>query len=245
MTSALALVSPSDHRRAAVVGLFLVAFALRLAVIVWTVGLGTDPSAEPASDSRIHMAIVRNLLAGQGFAHDGEPVATTPPLYVFFLAGLYALGAPPAVVRLLQALLGAAGCVLLYAVGRALFDPRTGQAAAALFAVHPALVYVAGLHLTENLFLPLLLLVLLQAARLPSRPTNLRAAALGATLGLAALSRAAFLAFFPFLLLWVAFTWGIRSAAAYRVAALVGLGYVLVLLPWTVRNALVLSLIHI
>lgn len=218
----------------------VLAVAVRLGVAAAAVGMETPAAAEPASDSRIHAALIQSLLDGRGFALDGQPVATTPPLYVFSLAGAYALGATPAAVRVLQAFLGAGSCLLLYVVGRRLFDPSTALLASGLLAVHPAASYLAGLHLTENLFLPLMLLLVLQTDQVASGPTSSRALALGALLGLAALTRAVFLLFAPFLLLWALWTWGARSWTAYRVLALAGLGSAVVLLPWTVRNAVVL-----
>lgn len=241
MTLTPALAPARFARFLPAVGIFLVAVLVRLVVAAATVGLATPADAEPASDSRIHMRIVRSLLAGGGYALDGEPVASTPPLYVLFLAGLYGVGATPTVVRILQALLGAVGCLVLYAAGRRISDEPTGLVAAGLLAVHPAAAYLAGLHLTENLFLLLLLLFLLQAHRTSLCPSPLNALALGGLGGLAALARAVFLAFLPFLLLWAIVTWGARSGVAYRTAALAGVGCAIVLLPWTVRNAVVLG----
>jgi len=224
----------------AVAGIFFLAVAVRLLVAGFVLGLDTPATGEPSSDSRIHMHIVENLLSGKGYAQDGAPVATTPPLYVLFLAGVYGLGATPATVRVVQAVLGAAACLLLYVIGRKMFDDQVALLAALLLSVHPAYTYVAGLHLTENAFLPLLLLALLCAVTLGSRPSAREALMLGAAAGLGSLARAAFLGFLPFLLVWVLLRDGPRSVSAYRTVALVVLGFAAVLAPWTVRNALVL-----
>jgi 4-amino-4-deoxy-L-arabinose transferase-like glycosyltransferase len=224
----------------ALAGVFLLALVVRLLVAGLTVGLDTPAVWEPASDSRIHLQIVESLLSGKGYSQDGIPVATTPPLYVLFLAGLYGAGATPGVVRGLQALLGAAACLLVYLVGRKMFDGQVALLAALLLAVHPAYSYVAGLHLTENAFLPLLLLALLCAARLSPRPSAREAVVLGAAAGLGSLARAAFLGFLPLLLAWIVLRHGPRWAGAYRTAVLVFLGFAAVLAPWTLRNALVL-----
>ncbi len=217
-----------------------IAVGVRLVVAGATVGLAAPPEAEPASDSRIHAALVTSLLGGRGFSLDGEPVATTPPLYVFLLASLYGLGATPSAVRVLQAVLGALDCLLVYLLGRRLFGSRAALLAAGLWAVHPGASYLAGLHLTENLFLPLLLLSLLQAERVASQPHPRQAFLLGALVGLGALARAMFLLFVPVLMVWGLARWGARSAVSYRVMACVAAGCALVLLPWTVRNWVVL-----
>ncbi|MDR7415131.1 MAG: glycosyltransferase family 39 protein [Armatimonadota bacterium] len=221
-------------------GVFLLAVLVRVLAVSLTVGWPAPASAEPSSDSRIHMTLVQNLLSGRGYALDGEPVASTPPLYVFFLAALYAVFGSPVWVRAAQVLLGAAGCVVLYTIGRRIFDPATALLSAGLLALHPATAYLAGLHLTENLFLPLLLLVLLQAQHLADRLSAGRAFGLGVLVGLGALVRAVFLGFLPFLLFWAWLRVRGRGAPRYRVFGLVMAGCALVLLPWTVRNAVVL-----
>ncbi len=221
-----------------VVAIFLFAVLVRLAVIGSTVGFHTPAGAEPASDSRIHITLVENLLAGRGYSLDG-PTAITPPFYIFFLTGLYRVLGDPAAVRLVQAVLAAAGCVMLYAIVRRVRDPATGLIAALLLSLYPLSAYLSGLHLTENLFLLLVLAFVLQALRVEERPTTMRAAGLGCLLGLAILTRAVFLAFLPFVLLWAAAVWGVRTARAYRVFGLAALTAALVVSPWTIRNYLV------
>jgi 4-amino-4-deoxy-L-arabinose transferase-like glycosyltransferase len=220
-----------------------VALLVRLLVIGATIGFHTPAALEPASDSRIHMRLVESLLGGHGYSLDGQPTAITPPLYIFALAGAYRLWHDPAAVRAGQAALGAAGCLVLYAIGLRLFDRATGLVAAAILAVYPAAVYLAGLHLTENLFLFLLLLAILASVRLAERPDAIRAALFGLLIGLAALTRAAFLACVPLLLPWALAVWGCRGRVAYRVCAASVLAAIVVILPWTIRNDLALGAI--
>ena len=227
--------------RALLWSIFVFALVVRLAVTAGTIGFSTPAAAEPASDSRIHMNLVQNLLNGHGFSYNGVPTAITPPLYIFFLAGLYTLFGHPAPVRVVQAVLGAASCVLLYATGRKMFNPATGLIAAVLLSMSPVLVYIGGLHLTENLFLPLLLLFLWLSTYVAERPTTISIAGLGVLLGLAALTRAAFSAFLPFVLIWGVSLWGVRNPLAYRVYGLAALCAGLVIMPWTVRNFVALG----
>jgi len=242
VTDTRSLSVPGTHPGflAAPAGIFLLAVLVRVLAVSLTVGWSGPAFAEPSSDSRIHMTLVQNLLAGRGYTLDGEPVASTPPLYIFFLAALYAVFGSPAWVRAVQVLLGATGCVVLYAIGRRIFDPPSAFLGAGLLALHPTAAYLAGLHLTENLFLPLLLLVLLEAHRLADHPSGWRAFGLGVLVGLGALARAVFLGFLPFLLFWFGLRWGIRNRLSYGVAGFVLGGCTLALLPWAVRNAVVL-----
>lgn len=221
--------------------LFLFALLVRVLAIAGTVGFHTPAAAEPSADSRIHAALVQSLLTGRGFSMDGIATAATPPLYIFLLGGLYAVARDPAAVRFTQAILGAVCCLMLYAIGRKCFDHMTGLVAAGLLAFSPLVVYLTGLHLTENLFLVLLLLVLAQSIRVAERPTLGAAAGLGALIGLAALTRAVFLAFLPFIVVWEGTLWGMRSSLFFRIAAATTAAAFAVILPWTIRNYLALG----
>lgn len=219
--------------------IFLGALLIRLGAIDGTIGFHTPAVSEPASDSSIHIALVNSLLHGHGYSINGAATAITPPLYIFFLTGLYRLFGGPAAVRLIQAVLGAFGCLVMYAIGRRVFNHATGLVAAAILSVYPLVVYLTGLHLTENLFLFVLLIAILQAVRVADHPTFLSAATLGGLIGLAALTRAVFVAFLPFLYPWAISLWGVRSPLALRVFEVAVIGAVAVILPWTVRNYLV------
>ena len=220
--------------------IFLLALLVRLVVVGGTIGFHTSALAEGTSDSRIHIALVQSLLNGRGYSLDG-PTAITPPLYILFLASLYRLFDGPAAVRLVQIVLGAAGCVVLYAIGRRVFDQTTGLLAAGLLSLNPLVVYLAGLHLTESLFLFLVLLLIWQSLRVADQPTAIQAVGLGGLLGLAMLVRAIFVAFLPFVFVWAVSVWGIRTSHAYRVFAVALVSAMVVIMPWTVRNYLVLG----
>jgi hypothetical protein len=84
------------------------------------------------------------------------------------------------------------------------------------------------------------LLAILQALRVGEHPTPAGALALGLLLGLVALSRAVFVLFLPFVLLWAIAIWGVRRRTGYAVFAVAAAGMVITLLPWTARNYVVL-----
>lgn len=120
------------------------------------------------------------------------------PLYPYLMGILYAqFGPSPDVVRGFQALLGAASCALLFAIGERLFDRRVALLAGLLLAVYPLHLYYTDLLLPTVLvlFLDLLLLYcLLGEVRAPS----LRGAATcGLLLGLATLAKSNALLLLP------------------------------------------------
>ncbi len=86
--------------------------------------------------------------------------AVASPLYPLFLRGLVAVGLAP---RYVQVLLGAASCVLLALIGRALWGPGTGLIAALGVALYGPAIYFTGSLLPPILgvFLVLSLLAVL------------------------------------------------------------------------------------
>jgi 4-amino-4-deoxy-L-arabinose transferase-like glycosyltransferase len=116
----------------AILGLALAVRLLHFAAV------RTDPFvAHPILDSQEYDRWARAILAGSAPAE----AFFQPPLYPYFIAGLYALSAAtPAAVYLAQILLALAGCWALFRAGERLAGERVGIAAAALFATYPLFV---------------------------------------------------------------------------------------------------------
>jgi 4-amino-4-deoxy-L-arabinose transferase-like glycosyltransferase len=118
---------------------------------------------------------------------------------------------------------------ILGLIGRRLGGERAGLTVAAIGAAHPLLIAADGSLMSETLYGLWVALALLLTLRLREDPTALRAAALGATIGLAALTRGEGLLLLP--LLAAPAVWGRWRAGAAVLAATA-----LVLAPWTIRN---------
>jgi 4-amino-4-deoxy-L-arabinose transferase-like glycosyltransferase len=185
---------------------------------------------------------VANFVAhGMGFispaasdAGHSLPSAEKPPLYSLLLALETKLGGSSFHAhRLLGPLLGAATIVLLGLVARRIGGPRLGLIAAALIAVNPVQWRWDTHVLSEPLYSALLALVLLTAVWARERPSARRAAALGAVVGLATLTRPEALIFLALMaLLWV--VWD-RRAGLVPVAAMCA-ACAVVVAPWVIRN---------
>jgi len=142
----------------------------------------------------------------------------------------------------LNLLLGVATVALVYRVGTQLFDRDAGLIAALWVAVFPSLIFHTALLLSETLFCCLVMIVLTLLFSVPWRGPEIRPARLmasGAVLGLAALVRPLSLLILPFLFL-VRLQAGSGFRGALRSAALGCAGTLVVMIPWTVRNALVM-----
>lgn len=159
-------------------------------------------------------------------------------LYPHFLAVIYWLGGSDFVVLLLQCLFHAGTCVLVFVLGRHLFNVRTGVIAGLFCALHPMLLrYVADLH-TESMFTFLCTLTVWCAVVFYDRPTVAHGMLLGAVGTIATLAKGIIL---PFLLiygaLWLAR--GLRVPGALRALRGVIAMFVtmaVMIAPWTYRN---------
>lgn len=201
-------------------------------------------------------ALVPSILAGQGhsyyhvtpddsiivpeFVHAPRaalPSAYMPPAYSYGLAGVgLAAGIGTTGVLLaevLQALLGAATCLLVYQIALLKFTPRVALIAAVVFAVYPLAVYASSQISTATLavFLSCALLWCLLRCERDDRARDYTFA--GLSLGALMLARAETLLFVPFYLLWLRL---VRPHGFYRNALRLVLPAVLVVSPWLVRN---------
>ena len=128
---------------------------------------------------------------------------------------------------------------LVYALGRRLGGRRVGVVAGGLVAFAPTMALYAMRGASENLFIPLLLGVCLLLLTRHGRSPSLRRAALaGLLLGFAILVRSTAL-FLPLLLpLWLLLRRPRRES--WRAALVLGVTSCLVLVPWLVRNNVVM-----
>jgi tetratricopeptide (TPR) repeat protein len=138
---------------------FLAALLVRL-VYLWELR-EADVSYVLVGDGLVYHEWARDIARGRWM---GDAVFYQAPLYPYFLAVLYAV-VPPSflVVRMVQALLGAAACVWLGLAGRAFFSPGIGILAGGLLAAYGPAVFFDGLiqKAVLDLFLLTALLALL------------------------------------------------------------------------------------
>jgi len=180
-------------------------------------------------------------LSGESWAGRSAPF-WQPPLYPYALALLFsAFGENYYLPRLVQAVLGAAVCVLLCFLGRRLFSSAISLGAGLAAAVYGPLIYFGGELLPPILAVFLDLLLLLFLIHLPGRGSGWGFLT-GLLLGLSALAVANVLLFLPFLLLWLWHT--SRSARCpgrrtVQQSAFLLLGCGLAITPVTLRNYLV------
>lgn len=150
----------------------------------------------PQLDGLYHDRWAKEILAGEP-----RPVPYfRAPLYYYFLAGIYSVFGPNMwAVHLMQAVVGALSCVMLYRIGEKVgVRPSVSALACILMAFYGPLVFQIGeLHLTSlELFFDLLLILLALNRGVPW------AFASGIALGASAIVRPNILSVVPVLLWW-------------------------------------------
>ena len=254
------------RHRTALALTFALALILRLGLVVATADLpiGLD-------DMFQYDMLARSIVSGNGYRwyaqedldliqryidmevpaeYDPRGILTSfrPPLYPAFLALVYAVvGTGPRrflAARLVQALLGAALAPLTAALGRqAGASLRATRAAALVVAAYPLLVIYPLALATENLYTPLLVLSLWAVLRARQRGTARSHALAGTLLGLTALTRSVISLFVPVVAVW---TWAVarpRGSSA-RHAVLLVLCFLVIVMPWSVRNTVLHGEFH-
>lgn len=219
------------------VGVFALALAVR-------VGYMSQVRASPLfdvhqGDARWHAEWATRI--ADGTFTDGRPFFRAP-LYPFFLAGVYRLsGESFLAAKVLQHVLGAASCVLLFLLARRAFSTTTALIASLLAALYGPLMYFEKELLIPPLAVFLMLGMLLAVARAVERPTGTRWLVAGLLLGLCGITRPNFLLFAPVLLAWLVMSARRepRPASGWLRAATLAAGIIIPVAPVTLHNLLV------
>ncbi|MGH9012333.1 MAG: glycosyltransferase family 39 protein [Acidimicrobiia bacterium] len=231
------------------VAILVAAAGVRLA---WALYATQEPIRAIGGDAYSYYYYGKELAAGDGYVNylTGEPTAYYPIGYPAILAGLFwfVRHTPipdnlPVAGSLLNAVLGTLSVGLVFVIVRRLFDARVGLVAAAITAVFPNLVFYVATFQIETTFIFLALAavaVIVTHDWSTGPPGRARLMAFGAVFGLSALVR-------PFSLpLLLALVVAVLAAGYGWRRALAALGWpllalVVMLMPWTVRNIVVMD----
>jgi len=233
-----------------------VSVLLRVALAVY---LGNDVSPLPGiADQLTYNTLAQRFLSGHAFTFGegwwpvtraGEPTAHWSFLYTFYLSLVYRIfGASPVIARSVQAfIVGAAQPLLIFAIGRRVFNPIVGLVAAGLTAAYTYFIYYSAALMTEAFYISILLAALYLSICLLDPEIDVvdnRKQVLffyfllGLTLGATVLLRQIFLVIVPFLLLTIGWVNRKRDGTiqTFIYVAITLLVVVLMILPFTVYN---------
>jgi 4-amino-4-deoxy-L-arabinose transferase-like glycosyltransferase len=199
-------------------------------------------------DALVFHLVGHSLSVGDGFFRPPDPelpaalgtgvTAEHPPLFELLIGGLDLVGLNTvSAQKAFMCFVGTGTVALIGLSGRTVAGERAGLIAAGIAALYPFLWVADGSLMSESLYGALIAAVLLVALLFARQPTFRLALALGALIGLAALTRGEGLILIMLLLLPLILTrrvpWDLRAGLAGAALAAV----VLVLSPWLVRNA--------
>jgi len=237
--------------------------AALLAVLLLGLGLRVGEAwsgRAPVYDAAAYAAIARNLDEGHGFtvgAAATQPSSDYSPGLPLFVAGLYKLtgGVHERLARLVLAVLGALAPLFAYLLARRLADAcippgdkrRAGGVVAGLVAglvvaIYPATIEYTGMLMTEPLAATLLAGAILAILWAADGDSAWRWLVPGLTLGALTLVRPEYLAIGLLLaaLIFLRQRLHLPWRRALLAAAVVALGILVVVAPWTTRNAIAL-----
>lgn len=258
-----------DRLRAALdspnVQLALVVAAALLLRLAWVLVTRWEPLFD--DDAYRYDFAARALADGLGYVHlEGYPTAFWPPGYSLLIAALYVVfGEHILAAQMLNVVLGTATVALVYLLGRRTAGHTTALVAATLVAFWPSLIFFTGVTLSEIAFtffalLGVYLMVVASQALVtgeaspeaPDRRTSsfelrtslyrrvLLLLLVGLVVGFAALIRGQAL-LLPLVVIpyWLCSSERWPSIAGRL--ALVAIGMMAIVLPWTIRNAIQLD----
>jgi tetratricopeptide (TPR) repeat protein len=221
-----------------VIAIWAIAFGIRLAS-VWQ--SRSSPFFETLlGDARGYDAWAQRIAEGDWM---GQGVFYQAPLYPYFLGVIYSIaGRDLLLVRICQAMIGAAGCALLALAGRRLHSERVGLIAGFGLAIYAPAIFFDGLLQKSVLDLFFVSLVLWLFSGIVDDPAKRRRWFwLGLALGVLALTRENALLLMVPILFWRLMqpdvSWQSRALRSSLLAFALGLS--LALIPVAVRNRLV------
>ena len=168
-----------------------------------------------------------------------HPTAFHPPVYSLYLGVVSWLGGHSITShRVASAVLGALTIVLVGVLARKLAGRRAGWIAAGLAALYPAFWINDTVLMSEAMYAPVLVVVALVAYRSWEHPSSRRRMfALGAAIGVAALTRSEALLLLPFVALPLAIgARGVPREDRIRLLVTATAALTLVVAPWVLFN---------
>jgi tetratricopeptide (TPR) repeat protein len=233
------LVEISSGDRRLLLVIVLIALAVRIAYLV---DISDSPYLEyPVLDSFWYDAKANDVLAGDMLASSGS---FRVPLYIYFIAGCYLVfGHGFAAPLVIQAVLGAVACGLVYLIAKRLFGTLAGVTAGLALALYRMGIYSDGEILPTSFFIVFIMAAVYFALDVIDTQQMVKGLLAGLFLGIAFLTRPDVLPFTVLLLLVVLITMRLRPGVRAAVAILVPLIGLMLALGY--RNYLAFGEFHV
>jgi hypothetical protein len=185
-------------------------------------------------DEREYAELARNLASGNGYVLQGQHTAFRPPAWVLILAPAAAIGASNQVLSLIPAICLIIAALLAARLGSSILGYPWGLLVGFAVLLYPLNVYTATTLYPQTFTLALLMWLWVLMAKLNTSSDLPMLLALLSGVACAAMTLAAPTMIFSSVavLAWLWF----RSQHRLRFLVVAGLGFVLPILAWTIRN---------
>lgn len=221
--------APQDHRKIIFL-IFIASFIVRLCFVFYL------DKKFYFDDEYEYWKMVNNFLSGKGLMVAETLKAYRPPLYPLFLAMLVKMHAGIPGIRIVQSFISAVTCILIYIVGKKIYNEKVAIMSACISAIYPFFIFYTGFLLTETLFIFLVVLSILTVINLEKSETFPSYGLLtGAVIGFAGLCRPTMELFFPFCLIFILLSRDLLYKKIRKVLFACA-GFIIVLSPWITRN---------
>lgn len=198
-------------------------------------------SPELSGDPYYYDRTAQYILIGDGY-RNGNLYAYLPPLYAYFLAGIYSLfGHTYIAVKIVQIIISIATCYIIYLLATHLINRYGGIIASFLFACYPQFIRYPGELWTETLFIFIFLTCILLTYKYMASRNILLGIFAGILLGLSSLTREIALLFIIPMALWFLIMChnNKMDASFVKYFGIFFIATALTIFPWTLRNYLV------
>ena len=226
--------------------IFVIALFLRLLAVFGQ----KEADRTPRSDASGYNEMAVNLASGNGFSQSVNgsmsPVAYRTPVYPMFLAGIYYIfGRHYITVKIIQAILGALFCIIVFLISNIIYDDAViGLIASLCTALYKPFISFrfyggpASMH-SEYFFMfmvGLAILALLYFIKKGNIKTGMLA---GFLMGLAMLTRAEFAIFPVLLVIYLLYASHLSIKELLKKYFIVYLFIILTMSPWVMRNYII------
>ncbi|MDD5687990.1 MAG: glycosyltransferase family 39 protein [Elusimicrobia bacterium] len=201
--------------------IFLTALFIRL---IYVIPLSPE---KLSPDSYGWMSIASGIASGNGYGDTWRP-----PGYPAFLAIIFFIfGKSILFVRVINSIISALTCVIIYFVGKKIFSPVVGKISAVLLCFYPYVIAYTGDLLSETFYTFLTALSIYYILICSEKPSIKNIIFTGILFGITALTKSTILPFFFFACAWL--WWRTKKI---KVGFFVGICTIITLAPWTFRN---------
>ncbi len=179
-------------------------------------------------------SIVDNLISGRGYSIDGKnPDLFIFPVYPIFLASLRLLHISFFYAKIVQCFVAGFICLVIYHIGKRIFNEKIGLLAGSLWAVYPYSVMHSKALDDSTLMTLFVVLTIFITIMFMEKKSFLNVMLLGLFCGLTTMIRNTFIAFIPFLFVWLVYYLRLKYWN-YLVIFLISM--FVIIMPWIMRN---------